>query len=102
MVKNIITQFMRVVSGDETTHRMMIDYKQSLGKPELEFLRTTLLTIKGLMAQNLLSKWATILPRDEKEIMIHVYYNVNNLIDFLLTPKMPIPPVRGDNNGSHN
>ena len=101
MVKNIITQFMRVIGEDEATHRMMATYKQSLGKPELEFLRTTLLTIKGLMAQNLLSKWATTLPRDEKEIMIHVYYNLNNLIDFLLAPEMSIS-ARMDNNGRFN
>ena len=90
MVKNIVVQFMRIVVKDEALQRAMTEYKQALSKPELEFLQTALLTMKGLMAQNLLSKWATMLPKDEKEIMINVYYHINNLIDFLLAPKMPV------------
>ena len=97
MIKNIVLQFTRIALQDESAQRMMADYKQALTTPDLEFLRTTLLTMKGLMAQNLLSKWVVALPIDEKEIIINVYYHLNNVIDFLLSPKIPTNIVGGGN-----
>lgn len=61
-------------------------YRRVMESPEWKFLRDTLLVMKSEMLQDVFSRAHTKLSKEEKDITQRTYYNINELIDFLLQP----------------
>src|SRR5512139_2969022 len=65
---------------------MMANYERSLKTQEWKFLRDTLLLIKATILTDMLSTRFTNLDMSEKDVEQRAYFNIMEVIDFLLSP----------------
>ena len=65
----------------------MGNYERALRSEDWKFLRDCLLLIRGEMAIDMFSKTHTKLGKEEKDVVQKTYYNIDQMIAFLLEPK---------------
>ena len=64
----------------------MESYSRQMDLPDLKFFKDMLLTIKGTMLADMFSNEFTNLTADEKDVWQRTYFNLNQWLDFLLSP----------------
>lgn len=58
-----------------------------LNTPDWNFLKDAILLIRGQMAVDMFSRHHTNLDETEKDVVQRVYYNINQILEFLLEPE---------------
>ena len=53
---------------------------------EWKFYTQLLMTVKGIMATDMFSKRYTLLDEKEKDVTQRTYYNIDQMLTFLLNP----------------
>ena len=85
-MRNLLNQFIRIVEHSEEFERQMAAYERVAKSDEWSFVRDTILSIKGAILRDVFSLQFTNLTEREKDVRQRAYYNINELLDFLLSP----------------
>ena len=85
-MKNLLNQFIRIVNDSEEFERELNKYERVKKTDEWKFVRDVLLIIKSTILQDMFSARFTNLDEKEKDIEQRTYYNINELMDFLMNP----------------
>jgi len=85
-VKALLNQFIELFDNEEEYQRRLANYQRVLKTEEWAFLRDTLMTIKGVMAGDMFSRRFTDLDQQEKDVAQKTYYQIDQILTFLLNP----------------
>ena len=85
-MKNLLKQFSTYYDNSEEFRRQQDEFERILKTKEWSFFRDCLITVKGVMMQEMLSYKFTDLPETEKDVMQRTFYNINQILDYLLSP----------------
>ncbi len=101
-MRNLLNSFIEVVKGNEAFEQRMGDYERISKTQQWKFVQDVLLTIRGTMATDMFSQKYTNLDPTEKDVQQRTYYQINQLLDFLMQPtgwirkkrKFQMPTIR--------
>lgn len=86
-MKNLLNQFLEIYHSNDEFQRQVGNYERVLKTEDWKFLVTALHIIKGQMALDMFSKHHTMLDEVEKDVIQRTYFNINQMLNFLLTPR---------------
>ena len=85
-MKHLLTQFVQYFDTSEEFQHELVALERALKTKEWSFFKTMLLSIQGLMANDMLSKHYTDLDSQGKDVMQRTYYNINQMLVFFMNP----------------
>lgn len=85
-MKNPISLFKELYYSHDDFKRRLENYERVNKTDEWQFLQDIILSMKGDILAELLSKRFTNLPEKEKDIQQKVYYNLMESLNFLASP----------------
>lgn len=85
-MKRFLKQFSDLFEQNEEFQRRLGNYSKAVKSKDWEFLRDALLMIRGQMLADMFSRQHTKLSVNEKDVVQRTYFNINQMIDFLLDP----------------
>ncbi len=83
---NLLSQVYKLILSNEEIQRQAASYERAMKTKDWEFLRDIMLTIRGQMAMDIFSKSFTKMTAEEKDISQKVYFHLNEILDFLISP----------------
>ena len=86
-MRNLVSIFEKLFNENDSFARQARDYTRVLKTPQWKFLTDAILMIRGQMAQDMFSKKYTNLSETEKDVIQKTYYNINQILDFLVNPQ---------------
>lgn len=86
-MRNLVSIFEKLFNENDAFARQAQDYSNILKTPQWRFLNDAILMIRGQMAQDMFSKKYTNLSESEKNVVQKTYYNINQILDFLVNPQ---------------
>ena len=86
-MRNLVQIFEKLFNENDSFARQAQDYTRALKAQEWKFLTDAILMIRGQMAQDMFSKKFTELTETEKDVIQKTYYNINQILDFLINPQ---------------
>ena len=86
-MRNLVNIFEKLFNSNDEFARQTQDYARVLKTQEWKFLTDAILMIRGQMAQDMFSKKYTNLSETEKDVVQKTYYNINQILDFLVNPQ---------------
>lgn len=87
-IKSLIRQFLEYAERSEDFRRQADYYSKAIKTEEWKFLHTAIHLIMNKMLQHMLSKEFTSLDETEKDVTQRTYYNINQILTFLLDPSL--------------
>lgn len=81
-----LNKLMRALFSTEQGHQSLTKYAQMTEHPGWAVHKDCLVTLKGLILEELLGRQFTKLDATEKDVQQRAYAGVNEVIDFLLNP----------------
>lgn len=85
-MKHFLTQFIELFDREDEYQRRLANYQRILKTEEWQFFKDTLITIRGTMATDMFSRKHTDLDIQEKDTIQKTYYNIDQMLIFLLNP----------------
>lgn len=86
-MKNLLSEFEKYFEKQEEFRRRLINYSRMLESEEFSFFKDALLTMKGIMATDMLeSRQFTSLDPVEKDVTQKTYHNIDQMLTFLSDP----------------
>ena len=85
-MKNLLNQFAEYFEKNEEFQRELVDFQRAIKSKQWKFYGRLLMTIKGIMANDMFSRGYTNLSQEEKDVMQRTYYNIDQMLTFLLDP----------------
>lgn len=85
-MRNLLNQFTHFFQTDEDFQREIGNLEIAIKSPEWKFYVKMLMMIKGMMATNMFSRQYTDLSAVEKDVTQRTYYNIGQMLTFLLDP----------------
>jgi len=85
-MKNLLAQFVTYFNESEEFQRELAALERVIKSKEWQFFKTMLLSMQGIMANDMLSKHYTNLDQTEKDVMQKTYYNINQMLMFFMSP----------------
>lgn len=85
-MKNLLGQFVTYFDQSEEFQRELASLERAIKSKEWQFFKTMLLSMQGIMANDMLSKQFTNLDPTEKDVVQKTYYNINQMLTFLMNP----------------
>ena len=86
-MRNLVNIFEKLFNENDAFARQAQDYTRALKEPHWKFLNDAMLMVRGQMAQDMFSKKYTNLSETEKDVVQKTYYNINQILDFLVNPQ---------------
>lgn len=86
-MKNLVSIFEKLFNTNDEFKRQAQNYTRALKTEEWKFLVNAIQLIQGQMAVNMFSKKHTDLSKTEKDVVQKTYYNINQILDFLVSPQ---------------
>lgn len=71
---------------EEEYQRRLGNYQRVMKTEEWQFVRDTLLTIRGAIANDMFTRKFTELDAMDKDVLQKTYYNIDQMLTFLLNP----------------
>jgi len=101
-VRNLLNSFISTVEGNEEFQRQLADYEHVAKSPQWKFVQDILLTMKGTILTDMFSQKYTALDPVEKDVQQRAYYQINQILEFLMQPsgwikrkrKFSMPTIR--------
>ena len=102
LMRNLLNSLIQTVDGNEEFQRQLADYERVSKSVQWQFVRDVLLTIKGSILTDMFSQAYTKLDPVEKDVQQRTYYQINQLLEFLMQPtgwisrkrKLRMPTIR--------
>ena len=85
-MKDLTSQFMEIFEKNETFQQELMKFERALKTPEWGFLVGVLRLIQGRMLEHMVSKEYTFMDEIEKDVIQRTYYNINQILTFLMSP----------------
>ena len=85
-MKNLLNQFLELYKKNEAFQQELGQLDRAKATKEWKFYTDLLITIKGIMATDMFSKHHTLLDEREKDVIQRTYYNIDQMLTFLLNP----------------
>jgi hypothetical protein len=85
-MKSLLRDFEVLYEQHAEFKRQLDNYTRVVKTPEWKFFQDMLLTMRGTIVTEMLSKRYTILDREEKDIAQKTFYNIVQLLDFWGNP----------------
>lgn len=85
-MKNLLREIHETYGKDDEFKRQLENYARFIEQPDGRFLRDTFNVLKGTILVTLLSASYTKLDPMEKDVMQRTFFNISQLLDFLLSP----------------
>ncbi|MCK5616926.1 hypothetical protein KAR91_84470 [Candidatus Pacearchaeota archaeon] len=85
-MRNLLNSFVETINNNEEFKRRLADYERVSKSPQWQFVRDVLLTVKGTMLTDMYSSKFTNLDPTEKDVQQRAYYQINQLLEFLMQP----------------
>ncbi len=82
----LLSQFVTYFEQSEEFQRELTALERAIKTKEWQFFKTMLLSMQGIMANDMLSKQYTNLDQAEKDVMQKTYYNINQMLMFFMNP----------------
>ena len=86
MKSNLLTTVTKYMDAYDEVADMAGNFERALKTKDWEFFKQVAITIKAEMQTDMFSKKFTELSLEEKDITQRTYYNINQILDFLLNP----------------
>lgn len=84
--RNLLAELIKLHDSNDAVKRGIESYQRFLEAPDMAFYRDMLRTIQGAMLQDVFSNTFTELDATEKDVQQRAYFQINQLIDFLIAP----------------
>ena len=85
-MRNLTNQFIEISTNSEQFRKRRDAYERLMKTNEFSFFKDVLLMIRGTILTRMLSYEFTNLDEKEKDVQQRTYYNLNEIINFLMTP----------------
>lgn len=85
-MKNLLNQFIDYYDKSEEFRQQMGKLQRAVKTDDWKFYSQLLLTIKGIMANDMFSRTHTNLDAQEKDVVQRTYRNIDQILTFLLDP----------------
>lgn len=85
-IKNLLSDFVKFYEENEAFKQQLGQLDRVKATKEWKFYTDLLITIKGIMASDMFSKHHTLLDEREKDIVQRTYYNIDQMLTFLMNP----------------
>jgi len=85
-MKDLTAQFYEIFEKNEAFQRELLNFDRALKTPEWAFFVGVLRLMQGRMLEHMVSKEYTFLDEVEKDVIQRTYYNINQILTFLLAP----------------
>lgn len=85
-MKSLLNQFVHFYQTDAEFQREINNFQVVIKSSQWKFYKQMLLIIRGIMANNMFSKQFTTLDTKEKDVAQRTYYNIDQILMFLLDP----------------
>ena len=86
-MRSLVQIFEKLFNSNDAFARQAQDYTRVLNTQEWKFLTDAIRLIQGQMAVDMFSKKHTNLTETEKDVVQKTYYNINQILDFLINPQ---------------
>jgi len=86
-MKYLLKDIQDFMENDDNFRRSAANYSSEMKKQELAFMNNAILIIKGIMMRDMLSFRHTNSDAYEKDVTQRTYYNINEILDFLISPE---------------
>jgi len=86
-MKDLLSEFLPHFEKNETYQRELLKYDKALNTEEWRFMVASIRMIQGKMLEHMFSKDYTGLDITEKDVVQRTYYNINQILGFLLEPR---------------
>lgn len=85
-IKNLLNNFVEFYEKNEQFQQQLEQLHRATKTKEWKFYTDILMTVKGIMANDMFSKHYTLLDEKEKDITQRTYYNIDQMLTFLMNP----------------
>jgi len=85
-MKVLLNEFTEFFLKSEEFQREVTNLERAIQSEQWKFYRKLLMSIKGMMATDMFSKRYTVLTPEEKDVMQRTYYNIDQMLNFLINP----------------
>lgn len=85
-MKNLLNQFVVLFESNDNFQRKMGSYERAIKTEDWAFMRDAIMMMQGQMAMDMFSRAHTLLDQHEKDVVQQTYYNINQILTFLLDP----------------
>ncbi len=85
-MKNLLKEFVVLYDNNDEFKQKLNNLQMIQETEEWKTFRDILITIKGVMATDMFSARYTGLELHEKDVMQRTYYNIDQILSFLLKP----------------
>lgn len=85
-MKNLLREIHETYGKNDEFKRQLENYARYIKSPEGRFVQDVFNVIKGTILVTMLSASYTKLDQTEKDVMQRTFYNISQLLDFLLSP----------------
>ena len=85
-MRNLVSIFEELFREHDGFQRESADFSKAMKTPQWKFLHDAILIIRGEMANDMFSYGYTKSDPIEKDVTQRTYYNVNQILDFLINP----------------
>lgn len=85
-MKDLLAQFVEIFDKNETFQSELMRFERALKTPEWAFFVGVLRLMQGKILEHMVSKEYTLLDGVEKDVLQRSYYNINQMLVFLMSP----------------
>lgn len=85
-MKSLLREIFDGYKNNDEIKRQLENYARFIELPEGKFIKDTFLIIKGTILNTMLSASYTRLDQTEKDVMQRTFYNIDQMLDFLISP----------------
>jgi len=85
-MRNLLNDFYQLFLTNEAFQEQANKYERAMKTDDWKFLRDTILVIRSNMLSDMLSSKHTKLSAQEKDVIQQTYYNLHQILDFILDP----------------
>lgn len=85
-MKNLLNHFVTLLEQSEEFQRELVNFQNAIKTPQWKFYNQVLMIIKGTIAHEMFSRHFTDLDPKEKDVMQRTYFNIDQMLIFLLNP----------------
>jgi len=85
-MKDLLGQLAEIFDKNEHFQSELLKFDRALKTPEWAFFMGVLRLMQGKMLEHMVSKEFTLLDEIEKDVTQRTYYNLNQILVFLMAP----------------
>uniref|UniRef100_A0A6H1ZGW0 Uncharacterized protein n=1 Tax=viral metagenome TaxID=1070528 RepID=A0A6H1ZGW0_9ZZZZ len=85
-MKDLLGQFKEIFEKNETFREELMKFDRTVKSPDWGFFVGVLRLIQGRILEDMVSREHTLLDEKEKDVAQRTYYNINQILVFLMSP----------------